>query len=85
VGGYFAGYNPASNAVILLRLDGYDLRNDSGIFKNLCTATRFVNVNGYNLVRVQTRGGLHKVFLNGQFACQAFDQNYGAGAAWQGS
>ena len=33
---------------------------------------------------VQSRGGLHKVFLNGTLACQAVDHTYGTGRAGYG-
>jgi hypothetical protein len=79
VGGYFAGYNSNNNAVVLLRFDGYNLQNDSGIFEQLCRVTRAHNVGGLNLVTVQTAGGVHKVFLNNNFACRAIDHTYGTG------
>lgn len=78
VGGYFAGFNPP-NSIVLLRLDGYNLQNDSGLFKQFPCANRAVNVNNYNIVTVQSRGGLHKLFINGTLACSATDYTYGTG------
>src|SRR5262249_19438951 len=42
-------------------------------------ANRNVKVNDYNLVDVQTLGGVHRLFINGALACTATDYTYGTG------
>jgi hypothetical protein len=84
VGGYLAFYNRAANGspngtVGLLRFDGYNLQTDSGLFKTLCSRAMAHNNNDYNTVAVQSRGGVHKVFLNNTLACSATDHTYGTG------
>jgi subtilisin family serine protease len=86
VGGYLAFYNRANNGssngtVGLLRFDGYNLQTNSGLFGSLCSKAMSHNNLNYNVLTVQSRGGVHKVLLNNQLACSATDFTYGAGRA----
>jgi subtilisin family serine protease len=78
VGGYLAGFNPP-NSIVFLRLDGYNLQTDSGLFKQFPCANRAVDVNNYNTLTVQSRGGVHKLLINGTLACTVTDHTYGTG------
>jgi hypothetical protein len=82
VSGYFAAYNTFQGGqVFLSRLTGYNLLTQAGLPQILCVKEHqaAVQPNGTNALRVISRAGRHRVFMNGVLMCDVTDFAYGAG------
>jgi subtilisin family serine protease len=88
VSGYFAAYNRGGGGgqVFLNRLTNYNFATQAGFFQNLCIVNGHpIQVNQRNQMRVISRGGRHRVIVNGVEACNITDHAYGTGRVTIGS
>jgi subtilisin family serine protease len=74
--GYIGIYDGAGHGFIR-RFDNYNFANDTGQTVDVCTGS--ATADGTDQVRVVTRGGVHKLYVNGQLVCSGRDRAYGTG------
>jgi hypothetical protein len=77
--GYFVGVRRGQ--LQLFRFDDYQFGNDNGRFQILCDRTVTLSNDGFQRLRIVTRGGNHRIYLNGAGSptCNVTDYTYGTG------
>jgi hypothetical protein len=80
VSGYFAAVSKFGTGWVgLYRFDKLNMQSETGRTTLLCGSYRTISENGFNTLKVVTKGGSHQVFLNGWRACNVTDHTFGTG------
>lgn len=75
-----SGFNQKN--VVLWRFDGVNMQTGAGNATNLCAVElNTIATNVYYTLKVVSRGGLHKFYVNNVLKCTATDYTYGTGRA----
>ena len=73
--------NSHSFNVVLWRFDELNLQTGSGNATRLCNANLSITSGTYYDLKVSSRGGVHKFYVNDVLRCTATDHTYGTGRA----
>jgi hypothetical protein len=74
--GYIGIYD-GQNHGLIRRFDNYNFATDTGTFATVCSGS--ASADGTDQVRIVTRGGVHKLYVNGALVCSGRDRAYGTG------
>jgi hypothetical protein len=80
--GYFFGFNKLNGGnVFITRLHGFELDATYGGWATvICNQNIPINLNRFNTLRVESRGGAHRAFFNGAEVCNVTDHTFGTGS-----